>query len=323
MGGERAEKVTVDAAEDRTRLDRFLAARLPDLSRARIRKLALEGRVLVGGKAARPSRLVRKGETIEVTLPAPVPTSLVPEPIPLEVLHEDGDLLVIVKPAGLVVHPGAGRRSGTLVNALLARGPLWSTIGGEERPGIVHRLDRGTSGVMVIARNDRSHRSLSAQFKARTVEKVYLAVVGGRPSRREFRVDDPLGRDRVRRTRISSRTRRPREASTLFEVREQWSGFALIEARPLTGRTHQIRAHLRAVNLPILGDREYGGRSFRELPEELLRAGAGTIDRVALHAWRLSFDHPSSGERCRFEAPLPAEMIFLIGLLRGSEGSRG
>ncbi len=320
MGRERTEKVTVEAGEDRTRLDRFLASRLSDISRARIRSLALEGRVRVGGVAARPSRLVRKGEIVEVSFPAPTPTTLVPEAIPLEVLHEDEDLLVIVKPAGLVVHPGAGRRTGTLVNALLARGPLWSTIGGAERPGIVHRLDRGTSGVMVVARNDRSHRSLSAQFKARSVEKVYVALVSGRPARPELRVDAPLGRDTARRTRISSRTRRPRDASTLFRVREQWGAFAFLEARPLTGRTHQIRAHLRSVGLPILGDAEYGGRSFGSLPEGDLRARLEALDRPALHAWRLEFDHPASGERRRFEAPFPRDLLLLVEALRESGG---
>ncbi|HXI01644.1 MAG TPA: RluA family pseudouridine synthase, partial [Candidatus Saccharimonadales bacterium] len=210
--------MTVQPADDQLRLDVFLAARLPGMSRARIQKLARQGQVRVNGAPARPSRPVRAGERVTLLVPATVPSRIRPEPIPLEVLHEDADILVIVKPAGLVVHPGAGTSGPTLVHALLARGPAWSTIGGEERPGIVHRLDKGTSGVMVVARHDAAHRSLSAQFMERSVEKIYTALVWGRPARSEFTVDAPLGRDTRQRKRISSRTARPRAASTRFRL---------------------------------------------------------------------------------------------------------
>jgi 23S rRNA pseudouridine1911/1915/1917 synthase len=320
LGAEREEWITVAPEEDRMRLDRLLSTRLPSLSRARIQKLAREGFIRIGGEAMRPSRPVREGEVITVTLPAPSPTHLLAEEIPLEVIHEDERLLVLVKPAGLVVHPGAGSRSGTLVNALLARGPGWSAIGGEERPGIVHRLDRGTSGVMVVARDDEAHRSLSRQFKDRSVEKVYAALVWGRPDRPAFEVNAPIGRDRIHRKRISTRSSHLRQAATRFRVEEPLPGFTLLEACPLTGRTHQIRAHLVTVGLPIVGDEEYGGRRWKVLPQGELRLALESFRRLALHARLLSFDHPSTGERCRFEAPLPAEFVSLMELMRRSGG---
>jgi len=303
------------------RLDRVLTARLPSLSRARIQKLARDGFIRIAGEATRPSRAVRSGEVITVTLPPPAPTRLQAEEIPIDVLYEDDRLLVLVKPAGLVVHPGAGSPSGTLVNALLARGPGWSAIGGEERPGIVHRLDRGTSGVMVVARDDEAHRSLSGQFKDRTVEKVYAALVWGSPGSSSFEVNAAIGRDRILRKRISTRTSHPRNASTRFRVEERLKGFALLEARPLTGRTHQIRAHLVTVGLPIVGDEEYGGRRWKGLPEGELRRALASFRRLGLHARLLSFDHPTTGERCRFEAPLPAEITGLMELMRREEGA--
>jgi 23S rRNA pseudouridine1911/1915/1917 synthase len=320
---DREERLTVGPDEDRLRLDRFLADRLPRLSRARIQKLAREGRIQVNGSAARPSRPVRTGESVEIVIPAPAPSTLIPEPIPLEVLYEDPWILVISKAAGMVVHPGAGRRSGTLVHALLARGPGWSTIGGEERPGIVHRLDRGTSGVMVIARNDDAHRSLSAQFKARTVEKTYMALVWGVPHQSRFTVDAALGRDKLLRRRVSSRTRSPREAATHFTVRETLGPFTLLEVKPLTGRTHQIRAHLLSAGHPIVGDQEYGGARWRGLPEGEVREKIRVFGRLGLHALRLAFDHPSTGERERFEAPLPPELTELLMTLRDGPSGQG
>lgn len=316
MGKPRREKVTVEPGEDGERLDRVLCRRLEDMSRARIQKLAREGMVLVEGSPARPSRILHAGQSVEVLVPPTEPSALEPEPIPLEVLHEDDRILVLVKPAGMVVHPGAGSRAGTLVNALLARSPGWSSIGGRERPGIVHRLDKGTSGVMVVARDDQAHRDLSRQFQDRTVEKLYVALSWGRARETIFHVDAPLGRDRILRTRISSRTSRPRAASTRFRVVEQMERFTLLEARPLTGRTHQIRAHLKAAGLPIVGDEEYGGRRWKSLPEGPLRGALERFNRLALHARTLSFDHPSTGSRCRFEAPLPREMQELLEVMR-------
>ena len=312
----REERFIVGPIEDRRRLDLFLAARVPSTSRAFIQRLCREGRARIGDRAARPADRVRAGQTVSLTIPAPEPTKLSPEPIPLSVIFEDDDLLVLSKPAGMVVHPGAGLRSGTLVHALLARAPCWSTIGGEERPGIVHRLDRGTSGVMVVARNDQAHRSLSHQFKARTIEKTYVALVWGEVARDAFVVDAPLGRDTRLRRRMSTRTARPRDAATEFRVIERLSGFTLLEARPRTGRTHQIRAHVRSVQHPIVGDIEYGGDRSRDLPEGVLREAIGSFDRLALHARRLAFTHPSDGRRLSFESPVPEEMDNLLALIR-------
>lgn len=315
---QRREELTVEPSEDGLRLDRFLAARLPDLSRAFIQKLAREGLIRVDGVSARPSRLVKGGQVIGLSVPEPSPVDLAPEPIPIDVIHEDDDLLVLDKPAGMVVHPGAGVRSGTLVHALLARGSRWSSIGGELRPGIVHRLDRGTSGVLVVARTDRAHRLLSAQFKERTVEKSYFALVWGETREDRFQVTAPLGRDTKLRRRISPRTGKPREAFTHFRLVERLPNFTALEAIPRTGRTHQIRAHLKAAGHPIVGDREYGGDRWRNLPSGELRDRIHRMDRLALHARRIAFTHPSRGERVSFEAPLPAVLEELIGLMRAA-----
>jgi 23S rRNA pseudouridine1911/1915/1917 synthase len=314
----REESFTVESADDRMRLDLFLAARLPDLSRAFIQKLAREGGARVAGSPSPPSRRVRAGQTVSLRVPSPAPSPLVGEPIPLHVLYEDEDLLVLSKPAGMVVHPGAGVASGTLVHALLARGPHWSNIGGEERPGIVHRLDRGTSGVMVVARNDRAHRALAAQFKAREVEKSYLALVWGAVAEDQFDVDAPLGRDVRRRRRISTRTAKPRSASTTFQVLERLGVFTLLEARPRTGRTHQIRAHLDSVGHPIVGDAEYGGDRAHTLGAGACRDAVAAFHRLALHARRLAFSHPADGRRLAFEAPIPAELENLLAVLRAA-----
>jgi len=313
-------RFVVDASEEGERLDRFLATRCPDLSRSYIQKLSRQGMVLIDAQAGRPSQSVRASQVVLLEIPEAVSTSLVPEAIPLAVLFEDDDLLVLDKPAGLVVHPGAGARTGTLVHALLSRAPNWSTIGGEERPGIVHRLDRGTSGVMVVARHDRAHRSLSAQFKDRTVEKIYAALVWGRIDKGTFTIDLPLGRDASDRKKISSRTSKPRTALTEFRVTERFESCTLVEARPKTGRTHQIRAHLRSCGHPIVGDAAYGGDRRRSLPPGPLREALETFRRLALHAFRLTFDHPRDGRRLTFEAPLPGEMASLVETLR-AEGA--
>jgi 23S rRNA pseudouridine1911/1915/1917 synthase len=317
----------VSAAEDRSRLDKLLVSRFPDLSRAFIQKLARAGHVQVDGLAARPASTMRTGQKIRITIPPPIPISLKPEPIPLDVLHEDDHLLVVNKPAGMVVHPGAGVPSGTLVNALLARGEAWSSIGGEIRPGIVHRLDKGTSGVMVVARDDKTHRHLSTQFKDRSIRKTYVALVWGKPRDRNFKVNAPLGRDRMQRQRISTLSANPREALTEFSIIEQMNGFTLLEARPRTGRTHQIRVHLKSLGHPILGDREYGGNGWRNLPDGALRERLRDFDRLALHAARLSFVHPESGHELTVEAPVPELLQEIIEAARefkpgGKSGGR-
>jgi len=323
MAAPRSESFVVAPAEARCRLDLFLTRRLPDLSRAFIQKLAREGHVTVNGEPARPSTPLRAAQRISVTIPPPVPSGLIAEPIPLRAIHEDEDLLVLDKPAGMVVHPGSGVGTGTLVHALLARGERWSTVGGEHRPGIVHRLDRGTSGVMVVARTDAAHRHLSGQFKDRLVRKVYTALVWGAAKLDRFGVDLPLGRDSKLRRRMSARTRKPRAASTEFSVIERLPGFTLLEARPKTGRTHQIRAHLKSRALPIVGDREYGGDRKRELPEGEVKEILRSFDRLALHASSLSFVHPSRGVVMTFEAPLPTEMDRLLRAIRASSAGDG
>jgi len=315
----RSEAFVVAPAESRCRLDLFLTRKLPDLSRAFLQKLVREGHVTVDGAAGRPSLALRSGSVVSVSVPPPVPSALTPEAIPLSVLYEDDDLLVLDKPAGMVVHPGSGVRQGTLVHALLGRGETWSTIGGEHRPGIVHRLDRGTSGVMVVARTDAAHRALSAQFKDREVEKVYTALVWRSPAADRFDVDLPLGRDSKLRRRMSARTRKPRSASTRFTVLERLTGFTLLEARPRTGRTHQIRAHLKSRNLPIVGDREYGGDRWKSLPEGEVKDLLHAFGRLALHARRLAFVHPARGVEMSFEAPVPPEIERLLAAIRAAD----
>jgi 23S rRNA pseudouridine1911/1915/1917 synthase len=297
--------------EDRVagaRVDAALATRLPEVSRAQAKRWIEQGRVTVDGKPVRPARICRAGERVEVSIPPPVPATPSPEPIPLDILYEDRDIVVVNKRAGMVVHPAPGHASGTLVNALLAHTADLSGIGGVLRPGIVHRLDAGTSGALVAAKNDRAHRSLQAQFQKRSVSKVYLALAHGTTPER-FAVDRPIGRDVRHRKKISSRTRSPREAMSEVRRIEKLPGCSLLEIRILTGRTHQIRVHLSEAGHPLVGDRDYGAprRSDR------LLNGFG---RPALHAFRLGFTHPTSGEPVSFEAPLPDDFTRLLDALR-------
>ena len=310
-------RLTVTPEESRRRLDRLLAGRFPSHSRSYLQKLIRGGSVLIGGAAARqPSRAVAVGEVVDVAFPPPRPTALRPEDVPLSILHEDDDLLVIDKPAGMVVHPGAGAAAGTLVHALLHHCRGLSGIGGVERPGIVHRLDKQTSGVLVAAKNDAAHRALTRQFHDRTVEKEYAAVVWGIPRRRAGVVDLPIGRDRVQRVRISTRTASPRAAVTAYRVAEPMRGFCLLEVHPRTGRTHQIRVHLKELGHPIVGDAVYGGARWSQAADAGLRQRLRSFTRLALHARRLSFTHPSTGLRLSFEAPLPADFEALLEALR-------
>lgn len=297
------------------RLDRFLLDRLADQSRASIQRLILAGHVLLQDKKPRPAARVRPGDRISIEFPDPAPERLIPEPIPLEVLHEDPSFFVLSKPAGMVVHPGAGRRTGTLVHALLAHGGGLSSAGGANRPGIVHRLDRGTSGLLVVARDDAAHRHLAAQFAARDVVKVYLALVWGLPSPARGRIDAPLGRHPVARTKMAVRPA-GRPAITEYEVREILGPFTLLEVRILTGRTHQIRVHLKHLGHPVVGDADYGGARAASLRDARLRAALEGFDRIALHAHRLEFHHPRSGARMRFQAPLPQDFSGLLEVLR-------
>src|SRR5437867_4295808 len=243
--------LVVDRGGGRMRLDLFLARRLTGESRAAIQRLILAGRVSLEGRVLKPSTRLSPGDRILVSLPGPVPSDLTPERIPVTILFEDSDLLVALKPAGMVVHPGAGVRSGTLVHALLGREGSLSAMGGTERPGIVHRLDRETSGVLVVARNDRTHRALSSQFAARTVGKIYHALVWGHPDPPAGRIDAPVGRHPVARTRMAVRRSGGRPAVTEYRVLETLGHLSFLEVRTLTGRTHQIRVHLRHRRHPI------------------------------------------------------------------------
>ena len=311
-----ARTLAVDEAGAGERLDRWLAARLPDLSRARLQSVIAQGGVVVDGRPARPARRLKAGQTVSVRLPAPAPAVPLPEDIPLSVVHEDCHLLVVDKPAGLVVHPGAGRASGTLVNALLHRVRDLSGVGGVLRPGIVHRLDRGTSGLLVVAKDDATHIALSRQFAGRRVEKEYLAVVLGVPRRAEGTIDAPIGRDPANRKRMSVRAPRGRAARSAYRVVEAFDGAALVRVRIATGRTHQIRVHLAALGHPVAGDPTYGGRRARSGRPEA-RAALEALDRPALHAARLAFTHPATGERLAFESGLPADLQGLLARLRG------
>ena len=275
------------------RLDRYLATLLPATSRSQVQRLIEGGHVLVNGKVARPADRLRPGDRLEWELPPTESSRLEPETIALTVIHEDADLLVIDKPAGLVVHPGPGHGAGTLVHALLGRGPLWSTIGGAERPGIVHRLDRDTSGLLVVARNDETHRSLAEQLASRAMSRTYLAIVVGQVPDERARIEAPIGRDPRHRQRMAVEPS-GRSAVSEFRRLQVTAGHSLLEVTLLTGRTHQVRVHLAYVHHPLLGDPVYGRRS-------------PIIGRPALHASRLAFTHPRTGQPVTFTSPPPPD----------------
>jgi 23S rRNA pseudouridine1911/1915/1917 synthase len=304
-----------DEAEGR-RLDAWLARQMPSLSRSRLQALIEQGHVQLEGARARPSARLRAGQAVRVQIPAPVPAEPQPEDIPIVVVHEDPHLVVVNKPAGLVVHPGAGTARGTLVNALLRHVRDLSGVGGVLRPGIVHRLDRGTSGLLVVAKDDETHRSLVRQFAGRTVEKEYLALVLGVPARPAGEVDAPIGRDPLHRQRMSVRAPRGREARTSWRVEERFDGAALLRVRIHTGRTHQVRVHLASVGHPVAGDSVYGGTRTPSSRRTAAREALHSLVRPALHAARLGFIHPASGERVAFEAPLPPDIEAVLGRLR-------
>jgi len=268
--------------------------------------------VLLNGRTSRPSARVHGGDALRLDVPEPAPAGVAPEPIPLVVLHEDEDLLVLDKPAGLVVHPAPGHARGTLVNALLHHCHDLSGVGGVQRPGIVHRLDRGTSGAMVVAKHDAAHRDLAAQFQEHTIAREYRALVRGAPGAAEGRIERRIGRHPRDRKRMSVRTARGREARTTWRVLERFSRSerSWLAVRPETGRTHQIRVHLASVGLPLVGDTVYGRASRGELG----------LARPALHAALLGFRHPRTGEDLRFEAPLPADLEEALAILRRREG---
>jgi 23S rRNA pseudouridine1911/1915/1917 synthase len=286
-----------------------------DASRAQAKRWIEKGFVRVEGRTVRPSRLLRAGETVEVDVPPPEPAEPEPEAIPLNILYEDDDLLVLNKPPHIVVHPAPGHAFGTLVNALLHHCPDLSGIGGIARPGIVHRLDRGTSGILVVAKNDVSHRHLAEQFANRTIEKRYVALVHGTTPERLV-LDHPIGRDVHDRKKISSRTRSGKTAATRAERLENLPLSTLLEVRIETGRTHQIRVHLSERGFPVVGDREYGGSRRPPRGSEAAFDILQSLSRPALHAAQLVFLHPRSGEPMRHEAPLWPDFREILDELR-------
>ena len=300
--------VTPEPTDAGKRLDAFLHERLPEYSRSRLQSWIKDERVLLEGQPVRASHLLRGGESVAIEPVGLRPLRAEPEELALTILYEDADVVVIDKPAGMVVHAGAGHERGTLVNALLHHFGALSSINGELRPGIVHRLDRETSGVLVVARNDQAHQSLAQQFQSRTVEKIYLAVVHGRMKQQRGRITDPITRDPVRRTRMTSRLGTGRSALTEFRVLEEFDRFSSLEVRIGTGRTHQIRVHLASLRHPIVGDRLYGAPA--RVP------GLPVLERFLLHAHRLRFQSPSSGEWITVESSPPAEYSDILDLLR-------
>jgi 23S rRNA pseudouridine1911/1915/1917 synthase len=296
------------AADRGKRLDHFLQEHLPEYSRSRIQEWVKSGRVLVDSVAQKASFTLRGGEKVEVE-PGELPSlRAFAEEIPLEILYIDADVIAVNKPAGIAVHAGAGRHSGTLVNALLHHFKTLSTLGGDERPGIVHRLDRETSGVLIVARTDASHRHLAAQFSNREVTKIYLALVEGEIERAQGRMDSPITRDPVRRTRMTSRLQHGRFAITEYKVLERFQKKTLAEVRIGTGRTHQIRVHMSSIRHPIAGDTLYG-------------AAAAPYGRFFLHAKAVEFTSPSTGERLKIEAPLPEDLERWLADVRSASSA--
>ncbi len=306
MPGEKSTTIQLIVPKEATgsRLDQFLARELPKFSRSRLQQLIRNEFVTLNSAAARPRDLVRTGDRIEVNEPPPEKIDNQPEAIPLDVLYEDEALIVINKPAGLVVHPGAGHREHTLVNALLHHFPKLSGIGGKERPGIVHRLDKETSGCLVVAKTDEAHRGLSTQFAERTVEKTYLALVAGKLRKSSGTIEEKIGRHPVDRQRMSTTSKRGRAAKTEYRVISASDEMSLLECKLHSGRTHQIRVHLHHLGHPVLGDKVYGGKYEKN------------FGRQMLHAWKLGFQHPGTLEWKNFEAPLPTDFENAVKSLR-------
>jgi 23S rRNA pseudouridine1911/1915/1917 synthase len=297
---------TIDESGARKRLDAWLAEEQPEHSRARWQALIQEGNVTVNGKSVKRNHKLREGDRVEWTIPEPVSSELLPEDIPLEVLYEDEHMIVINKPAGLVVHPAAGNETGTLVNALLHHCTDLAGIGGEKRPGIVHRLDKDTSGVIVVAKTEAALNELARQFKARETEKEYLTIVRGVPTPPRGRIATTIGRHPIHRKKMAVDVRNWRHAVSYYNVAEAFNLAALLRIRIETGRTHQIRVHMAHIHHPVVGDKLYGR----------MRSSGIQADRQMLHAAKLSISHPNTGERMHFSAPVPKDLEALLEGLR-------
>lgn len=310
--------LTFEPGRPPERLDLFLAGGFSELSRSQVRKLIDDGHILLDGAPAKAGTRLKGGEVLTVSIPAPSPAEALPESIHLNIAYEDRHLIVIDKPAGMVVHPAPGHRGGTLVNALLHHCHDLSGIGGELRPGIVHRLDKDTSGLLVATKDDETHRHLSRQFKAHSIQRRYWALVHGLPPGEAGTVDRPIGRHPLHRQKMSSAARAGRQAVTHWRVVQRFDRdrLALLELRLETGRTHQIRVHLAEMNLPVIGDPVYGapGR-LRDMADTALRARLQRLERQFLHARLLGFVHPATGEYIEFASTLPAELADIVHYL--------
>lgn len=307
----------VDDIDASSRLDVFLAARIEDWSRARLQRLIDDGDVLVNGRTSKGSYKLKPNDEIEVEL-IPAATNFLPEDLPLDIIHEDDDVIVVNKKAGMVVHPAAGCPSGTLANALAFHFTQLSKQAGAARPGIVHRLDKDTSGLMVVAKNESAHGNLADQFRAREVFKSYIALVHGAVKEPSGRIEQPLARDPRNRTRMAV-VRGGRPALSIFSMRQQFNRFTLLDVEIKTGRTHQIRVHLEWLKYPVVGDSVYGGGRDNSVQDPRIRAAIRKMGRQFLHAEQLGFSHPRSGAALRFIAPLPAP---LDAFLREIESAR-
>jgi 23S rRNA pseudouridine1911/1915/1917 synthase len=303
--------VSVPVEAENQRLDLFLASRFSETSRSAIQRAISGGDITVNGKTVKPSHRIRAGEEIAGEIPAAPVIDAVPEDIPLDIVYEDEEMIIVNKPAGMVTHPGAGATSGTLANGLvyylnrIGRQP--PRRGGASRPGIVHRLDVGTSGLIVVAKTDRAHLNLAEQFESRSVMKGYIALVYGAPPEVSGKIEAPIGRDPRNRVKMAV-TRDGRQATTLYRVVERFDEFTLLDVEIKTGRTHQIRVHLAHIKHPVVADSTYGAGRANSIKSAKLRASVARLDRPFLHAARLGFAHPATGERMEFAAPLPPEL---------------
>ncbi len=305
----------ITEAEAGQRLDAYLASHIDGWSRARLQRVIEDGDVVVNQREVKPSYKLRAGDQIEVELTAATTAEFVPENIPLHVIHEDEDLIVVDKPAGMVVHPAAGVSSGTLANALAFHFQQLSTTGGAARPGIVHRLDKGTSGLLVVAKTEAAHENLADQFRAREVFKSYLALVHGQVEKKTGQIDEPIARDPGHRTRMAV-VRGGRPALSLYRVREAFDRFTLLDVELKTGRTHQIRVHLAWLKHPVVGDEVYGSGRDKTVSDPKLRGAIGKLIRQFLHSAELGFAHPRTTERMLFRVALPNELEELLTLIR-------
>ncbi|HEV8436622.1 MAG TPA: RluA family pseudouridine synthase [Methylomirabilota bacterium] len=309
---------TVAAPESGSRLDVWLNGRLPDLSRTRIKALVESGQVLIDGRRVKVAHRVRTGERVDARVPPPPAEELPAEAIPLQIVFEDDDVLVVDKPAGMVTHPGAGRSTGTLAAAALAHAPEIAGVGGPRRPGIVHRLDKGTSGLIVLAKTRQAYEALTAQLARRNVTRRYLCLVHGEVKPGSGVIDKPIARDERSRVRMAvARAGKGKRAVTRFRVVERLPGVTVVECRLETGRTHQIRVHLASLGHPLLGDETYGGRR-RERGEPALAALVDRLGGVALHAAGLEFTHPVTGKPLQFSSPVPYRIESLVSHLRSA-----